>query len=117
MDSLIVFKGTGEVRCPNKGEWFQDRDGQMLLARSYLAFAYPIYERIEISIPEGAEEFRYYFPKHAAQSIPLSRKKVKKYQWQAAIGSIDVITQEYYQNAPNGYNWIKIQGSEIEIEE
>jgi len=128
---LIVFKATGEVREPNRGEWYINGDGDYRLAASNYKVAWPICERIEIEIPEGATEANvaFYSESHVYNKflIHLSRPKVKKWVWQCEVRpSIKWKTTEHHteEEIKTAYSigtscsmFTKVEGSEVEVEE
>jgi hypothetical protein len=123
---IYIFKPTGETRCPKTNEWFGDMDGQFVLARSNFTYPNPIYERIEIKVPNRVDHFSYIFghsltgPIGEAQYIFLAKPKVKRWQWWDGIDGIKIITERYFteeeiQNHQRiGSYWRKVEGSEVE---
>ena len=124
---LYIFKPTGETRCPKTNEWFGDMDGQFVLARSNFTYPNPIYERIAIEVPEGAELMTYSFRKDrgfAGDCILLAKPKVKKWLWErphSAYGGLVIRTAkpmtESEVNALDitSHGWRKVEGSEVEM--
>jgi len=118
-----MFKPLNEVRKLKKGEWFfnksfpcmfqWDKDEESDNIR-------PIYEQIEIPVPEGAKDFNYAFDLdyHLICHIPLSKPKVKKWLWKCRIATTEMRYSEEELNDA-GYilgndAWHKVEGSEAE---
>ena len=82
-NKITVFVPTGENREPKEGEWFLNESGNHARCSIKGISQHPIYERIEIKIPEGAQCLAYHFcntnapMKNTHGSIILSRPKVK----------------------------------------
>lgn len=126
---LIIFKETGEVRCPKKGEWFKGTAG-MIEAQSEFSIYYPIYKRIEIEVPARAKEMIPYFKisnletiLDNSQKITFHHPKVKKWLWYRVMGGIELKTTSHHTEkemvAECLYReyWHKLLESEIEVEE
>ena len=127
--SLIVFRPTGEVRYPKKGEWFVLPTDDMTQAYRDGLNQYPIYERIEIEVPEGATEANvaFYSESHVYNKflIHLSRPKVKKWLWErdydnSHTSNMKVVTKIPFSEKEiwgDGNRWRRVPGTEIEVEE
>jgi hypothetical protein len=133
---LIVFKEKGEVRCPTKGEWVVDYQGNYLLVcEDDRCIHRPIYERIEIEVPEGADRLHYCWYKGRCSDgiilkcgdIDFPRPKVKRWRWQCEVRpSIKWKTTEHHteEEIKTAYSigtscsmFTKVEGSEVEVEE
>lgn len=128
---LIIFKPTGETRCPKKGEWCQVCDGSILFTNydfTGLDSEAPIFERIVVEVPANATKFTGFFtfgPVYEVKycvDIPLKKPKVKKWIWERPWGGLDgdykVITKEHLSDPPSDGNcWHKVEGTEIETDE
>ncbi len=129
MEPIIIFKATGEIRCPKQGEWIKDDDDFHLSQVDHWIDTYPIYDRIEIAVPEGARGF---WPtwkmshteiQRGDDFIELKKPKVKKAIWErdwsgehltpTVIRTKYPITEEESRKLWNG-QWHKVEGSEIE---
>ena len=127
---LIVFKETGEVRRPNKGEWYESSSDCICVAYGDFEHdKYPIYERIEIEVPKGMSIFTYCFRNDLGfatdNKIILSRPKVKKWVWErdydnSHTSNMKVVTKFPFSEKEiwgDGNRWRKVPGTEIEVEE
>jgi len=122
---LIIFKATGETRCPKKDiDWIKKQNGTFKLAvHQHQSLVMPIYERIEIDVPENATLFNYQFNKgFSSGSIEVSRPKVKKWLWCMELKNpyeelIKITTDEHYSEEELkliAYKaWDKVEGSEV----
>lgn len=87
-----------------------------------------IREICNITIPEGAKTLQFCFTERvdysitpcASKSIPLPKKKVKKWKWWRKIGDVEIETTQHHtfeemsRNNLVGEFWQKVEGSEIE---
>lgn len=134
MEPLIIFKPTGETRCPKKGEWYKNSEGHFRQGWD-MNFDYPIYERIEITIPSGAREMIPYFKINNlrtvldnTQVVRLSRPKIKRWIWWNFLGvdtslstkvtTDKLLTESEAHKLPDiyGNDWRKVEGSEVECD-
>jgi hypothetical protein len=127
-EPLIIFKATGETRYPVKDvDWIQKQNGTFkLAAHQHQLLVMPIYERIEIAIPEGATTLDYRFGGYIVGRnwgvIELSRPKVKKWLWCMELKNpseelIKIATDEHYSEEELkliAYEaWSKVEESEV----
>ena len=87
-NKLIIFKPTGEVRSPGKGEWYWYNGAYYMSKIDPIKDdKHDIYERIVIQVPEGAQCLAYYFCntnapiKGTNDTIIFHRQKIKKWLW------------------------------------
>jgi hypothetical protein len=145
MKTIILFKPTGEVNAPEKGQWYFDNSpGIDMIIQCNSSkpggYAFYLYERVEIEIPEKTDSFVYSFWKFEGNVclgngfIDFKKpevKKVKKWIWEThSFNANDGIlytvttdkryTEEEMEKAGNilrSDSWHKVEGSEIEVEE
>jgi len=127
---LIVFKETGKTEYPQIGQWYQNATGFFVCCGAETIRAYPIYERIEIDVPEGMGivSLSWYLRDKNRSGvfhgeIRLSRPKLKQWLWERDYLDIKaerlkLVSKEYLTEPPKcGCGWRKVEGSEIEVEE
>ena len=137
-ETIILYMPNNETRVAYIDEYVKMQNGDIVIVKYTTIKEYPIYKKIEISIPDMALYFKYSFTRRTDREIdtPIQvisvyePNLIKKWKWEdhITVGCVLPYTQttekEYTEKEMTaaGYmigddKWHKILESEIEVEE